>query len=175
MLFVYKLKVLTLMTCLMLVGQAFGGKCDKGSVWGDFTTEAATDSDGDGFYEINTPSKLAWFACVTTRESGTYSKAKMKITQDIDLEGKLFIPISESPNGGVKFAGTIDGQGHTISGLYIKGSEIIDTLKGGASGYAQNVGLVSVLAAGGIRPERLRSGAGPPRGGAPRRGGVLHQ
>lgn len=150
MLFVNKLKVLTLMTCLVLVGQAFGGKCDKGSVWGDFTTEAATDSDGDGFYEINTPSKLAWFACVTTHESATYGKAKIELTDDIDLEGKLFIPISESPAGGVKFAGTINGNDHTIRGLFIKGSEIIKPENGGASGYAQNVGLVSVLAAGGI-------------------------
>lgn len=134
---------------LFLASQAFGdGECADGSVWGDFTTEAATKVGN--YYEIDSPSKLAWFACVTTRESGTYGSAKMKLTQDIDLEGKLFIPISESPAGGIKFAGTIDGQGHTISGLYIKGSEIIDPLKGGAAGYAQNVGFVSVLGAGGI-------------------------
>lgn len=150
MLFVNKLKVLTLMTCLVLVGQGFaaGEKCADGSVWGEFTTEAATKV-GD-YYEIDTPSKLAWFACVTTRESGTYGKAKMKLTQDINLEGKLFIPISESPKGGTKFSGTIDGQNHAIRGLFIKGTEIVKSEYGGQDGYAQNVGLVSVLTSGGV-------------------------
>lgn len=135
---------------LLSASQGFAAECVDDTKWGDFTTTAATDSDGNGYYEIDTPEKLAWFACVTTRIAGDYLKKKIELTADIDLEGKLFIPISEHSNGGNKFAGTINGQNHTIRGLYIKGSEIIKPENGGAAGYAQNVGLVSVLAAGGI-------------------------
>lgn len=135
---------------LVLASQGFAAECVDGTKWGDFTTTAAIDSNGNGYYEIDSPEKLAWFACVTTRIAGDYLKKKIELTADIDLEGKLFIPISEHSNGGNKFAGTINGQYHTIRGLYIKGSEIIKPENGGASGYAQNVGLVSVLAAGGI-------------------------
>ena len=133
---------------LLAFGQGFAANCADSTVWGEFTTRKANLVDG--YYQIGSPEELAWFACVTTRESGTYGSAKMKLTQDIDLEGKLFVPISEGPKGDPKFKGTIDGQGYAIRGLYIKGSEIIKPEYGGASGYAQNVGFVSVLGTGGV-------------------------
>ena len=144
----FKLNQIFVLIILLAFGQGFGAKCTQGSVWGDFNTEPVEMVDD--YYPIDSPNKLAWVACVTTHESSTYGNKTFKLTDDIDLGGKLFIPISESPKGGTKFAGTINGQGHTIRGLYIKGSEIIKPEKGGASGYAQNVGLVSVLGTGGV-------------------------
>lgn len=135
---------------LLFASQVFAAECVDGTKWGDFTTTAATDSDGNGYYEIDTPEKLAWFACVTTRIAGNYLKMKVELTSDIDLGGNLFIPISEHEKGGNKFAGAINGQGHTIRGLFIKGTEIIKTENGGKNGYAQNIGLVSVLTTGGV-------------------------
>lgn len=140
-------KLLFVLVLALGFGQAFAGKCDKGSVWGDFTTEPV--GMVNNYYPIDTPEKLAWVACVTTHESSTYGNKTFKLTDDIDLEGKLFIPISESAKGSVKFTGTINGQGHAIRGLYIKGSEINKPEKGGATGYGQNIGLVSVLSGNG--------------------------
>lgn len=146
----FKLNQIFVLIILLAFGQGFAAECTDGTKWGDFTTTAATDSDGNGYYEIDTPEKLAWFACVTTRIAGNYLKMKVELTSDIDLGGNLFIPISEHEKGGNKFAGAINGQGHTIRGLYIKGTEIIKTENGGKNGYAQNIGLVSVLTTGGV-------------------------
>lgn len=150
MLFVNKLKVLTLMTCLVLVGQGFAAAltCNTGTVWGGFTTQEVTP-DEYGYYDIDTPEKLAWIACKTTHDSTNYKAAQVRLTQDIDLNGKLFIPISAG-KGDPKFRGTIDGQGHTIRGLYIKGSEIVNESVNGSKNYAQNIGLVAVLSTGGV-------------------------
>lgn len=154
MLFVNKLKVLTLMTCLVLVGQGFAAlDCADGTVWGEFKTQAATTAK-DNYYVIDTPEKLAWVSCKTT--NGSLVSNKFKLTTDIDLGGKLFIPIAagkgEKVNGtNVKFTGTLDGQGHTIKGLYIKGSEIAKSEVNGAPIYAQNIGLVAILSGGTIK------------------------
>ena len=154
MLFVNKLKVLTLMACLVLVGQGFAAlDCADGTVWGEFKTQAATTAK-DNYYVIDTPEKLAWVSCKTT--NGSLVSNKFKLTTDIDLGGKLFIPIAagkgEKVNGtNVKFTGTLDGQGHTIKGLYIKGSEIAKSEVNGAPIYAQNIGLVAILSGGTIK------------------------
>lgn len=140
---------------LLAFGQGFAFDCKTGTGWGDFLTESVTPDDS-GFYRINTPEQLAWFSCVTVHNSSTYGSAKVLITDNINLDGKLFIPISAG-TGTPKFTGTIDGQGHTIRGLYIKGSEIANNSiseitgksKNGAKAYTQNIGLVAVLSTGG--------------------------
>ncbi|MBQ3840599.1 MAG: InlB B-repeat-containing protein [Fibrobacter sp.] len=141
---------------LVLASQGFALDCATGTGWGDFLTVEATDSDGDGYYEIDTPEKLAWLSCMTVHKSNPYGAAKVKLTADLDLEGKLFIPISAG-TGSPKFTGEIDGQGHSIVNLYIKGSEIANNAtsevtgesKNGAKAYAQNIGLVAVLSGNG--------------------------
>ena len=152
-----KMKVYAFILGILLsVGQAFALDCAAGTGWGDFLTVEATDSDGDGYYEIDTPEKLAWLSCMTVHKSNPYGAAKVKLTADLDLEGKLFIPISAG-TGSPKFTGEIDGQGHSIVNLYIKGSEIANNAtsevtgesKNGAKAYAQNIGLVAVLSGNG--------------------------
>lgn len=142
-------------TIMLFVAQVFALDCKTGTGWGDFLTESVTPDDS-GFYRIDTPEQLAWFSCVTIHNSSTYGSAKVLITDNINLDGKLFIPISAG-TGTPKFTGTIDGQGHTIRGLYIKGSEIANNSKSeitgksknGAKAYTQNIGLVAVLSTGG--------------------------
>ena len=145
-----KIKYLTLILLLTVFGQGFGAAltCNTGTVWGGFTTQEVTP-DEYGYYDIDSPEKLAWIACKTTHDSTNYKSAKVRLTQDIDLNSKLFIPISAG-KGNPKFRGTIDGQGHTIRGLYIKGSEIVDENVNGSKNYAQNIGLVAVLSTGGV-------------------------
>lgn len=148
--FVNKFKILVCTACLMLVGQGFAAAltCNTGTVWGGFTTQEVTP-DEYGYYDIDMPEKLAWIACKTTHDSTNYKAAQVRLTQDIDLNSKLFIPISAG-KGDPKFRGTIDGQGHTIRGLYIKGSEIVNESVNGSKNYAQNIGLVAVLGTGGV-------------------------
>ena len=121
------------MSCLALVCQAFGAtqKCATNTIWGGFTTEVATLVDG--YYQIDTPEKLAWFACETSKEKGAQYSIKAKLTQSIDLEHKSFFPIAAGPgdNGNTGFKGEFDGQGFKISNLYMNASDLVKTELGG--------------------------------------------
>ena len=152
MLFVNKLKVLTLMTCLVLVGQGFAAdviKCAANTTWGEFKTEIASQ-DTNGYYEIDTPAKLAWFACEVTKRGTASVALNAKLTKSIDLDHKLFIPIAAG-KGTPSYGGIFDGQGFTIKNLFIKGSEIKKSENGGKSEYAQNIGLFAALKGGTVK------------------------
>ena len=147
--FVSRLKILILMTCLVFVGQGFadGEKCQAGTTWGGFTTEIATKG-ADDFYQIDTPEKLAWFACEVTKygtgNEGKKVKINARLTQSIDLQGKLFIPISAG-KGTPSFGGVFDGNGFAVKNLFIDASEIVKSENGGNTAYAQNVGFFATL------------------------------
>ncbi len=151
--FVSRLKTLILMTCLVFVGQGFAAndKCKTNTQWGEFKTEEA--SLVNGYYEIDTPEKLAWFACQTSKEKGAQYSIKAKLTQSIDLEHKSFFPIAAGPgdNGNTGFKGEFDGQGFKISNLYMNASDLVKTELGGQKNYAQNIGFVAVLGGGTIK------------------------
>lgn len=136
MLFVNKLKVLTLMTCLVLVGQGFAAcvQNSNNAVWDGSTKEEPCLVKG--FYEINTAAKLAWYGA-------NYGKGNAKLTADIDLGGHLWIPLAAGK--GDKFYGKIfDGQNHIIKNLYVNGDDLSALNKE----YAQNLGFVGVLGDG---------------------------
>ena len=143
---------LLLLTLLMLgVGSAFGAgeKCAAGTQWGGFTTVVA-NKGSDDYYEINTPEELAWFSCEITKNGGSSQKTNAKLMQSIDLQGKLFIPISAG-KGTPSYGGTFDGQGFSIKNLFIKGSEVVKSENGGKPVYAQNIGLFAVLREGTVK------------------------
>ncbi len=141
MLFVNKLKVLTLMTCLVLVGQAFAFDCSTGATWGGYKTQEVTPEGT--VYKISTPQELAWFSCYVTNNQQTAKSYNAELTRSIDMkidgEKKLFIPIAAG-GGSNKYEGTFDGKGYTISNLFIQGSQIKQVTNG-----AQNIGFVGVL------------------------------
>lgn len=74
----------------------------------------------NGIYQIGNGDELAWFA-EQTKTDGTINAV---LTDDIDLGSKEWTPIGMPASGYVTeaYAGTFDGQGHTISGLYISTS-----------------------------------------------------
>ena len=145
-------KILTLLVWLVLgMGTAFAAapKCAANTTWGGFKTVIATQN-ADGVYEIDSPEKLAWFACEITK-TGTASVAlNAKLTQSIDLQGKLFIPIAAG-KGTPSYGGIFDGQGYTIKNLFIDASEIVKPENGGNNTFAQNVALFAVLKGGTVR------------------------
>ena len=81
-----------------------------GAGW-DGTTKTAPTQDKGGVYLIDTAAKLAWFADAVNNGQTTISG---KLTANINLNGKTWTAIGTSSN---KFAGTLDGDNYTVSGL----------------------------------------------------------
>lgn len=81
-----------------------------GEGW-DGTAKTAPTQDKNGVYQIGTAAKLAWFADAVNKGDTTISG---KLTANINLNGKPWTAIGTSSN---KFAGTLDGDSHTVSGL----------------------------------------------------------
>ena len=98
------------------------------------TTTPVTTSfapNADGVYEIGSAEDLIAFRNEADGIGKTYTA---KLTADIDMTGKAWTPI-------YSFDGTIDGDGHVISGILLENADFI----GGASGI-----LVDYLEAGGV-------------------------
>lgn len=85
-----------------------------GEGW-DGTTKTAPTQDKSGVYLIDTAAKLAWFADAV---NGGQKAINGKLTANINLNGKPWTAIGTSGN---KFAGTLDGDSHTVSGLVTTG------------------------------------------------------
>lgn len=80
-----------------------------GAGW-DGTTKTAPKTE-NGVYQIGTAAELAWFADAV---NGGQRDISAKLTANINLNGKTWTAIGTSSN---KFAGTLDGDSHTVSGL----------------------------------------------------------
>ena len=78
---------------------------------GKTTTEPATNENG--VYLIGTGAELAWFA---QKVNGGSTKISGILTADIDLAGYEWTPIGTASK---QFAGTFDGQNHTVDNLSI--------------------------------------------------------
>ena len=112
-------------------------------------TYTAPATDTDGYYKIATVNDLYWLA--------TQKNVKAKLTENItvnynvlDANGNLtgsnlkeWTPITD-------FAGTLDGQGHTISGLYCNtpGSEYVGLFGSIKGGEVRHLGVVDSYFAG---------------------------
>ena len=81
-----------------------------GEGW-DGTTKTEPAQDKSGVYLIDTAAELAWFADAVNKGDTTISG---KLTANINLNGKTWTAIGTDSN---KFAGTLDGDSHTVSGL----------------------------------------------------------
>ena len=103
---------------------------DNTSWYTDAEEDAGT---ADKPYEISTAEQLAGLAQLVN--GGTnFSGKTIKLTADIDLGDKEWTPIGNDENWELKFSGTFDGDGHTISGL-----NVLDTLFPGLFGYVDGV------------------------------------
>lgn len=84
-----------------------------GEGWdGTTKTEPKTEN---GVYQIGTAAELAWFADAVQNGQTAISA---KLTANINLNGKTWTAIGTESN---KFAGTLDGDSHTVSGLVTTG------------------------------------------------------
>lgn len=84
-----------------------------GEGWdGTTKTEPKTEN---GVYQIRTAAELAWFADAV---NGGQKAINGKLTANINLNGKPWTAIGTDSN---KFAGTLDGDNYTVSGLVTTG------------------------------------------------------
>lgn len=93
-----------------------GGYPEFQKYWKDYTESfAGGDGTEDAPYQIATAGQLAYLAKLINEGTGFYGLACYKLTADINLSGKQWTPIAlNNP-----FAGTFNGNGHTVSGLAI--------------------------------------------------------
>ena len=144
-----KMKVYVFILGLMLaVGQVFASNCaadyvpPENLVWDGTSTEEPCTIDG--YYIIDNAAKLAWFAAQTnTGANNEYLSKNAKLMADLDMGDKLWTPIAAGDGIGDKlvFSGTFDGNGHSISNLYISAEELMD-LHHDSTFYAQNLGFI---------------------------------
>ena len=92
------------------------------SDWGSQANVSGVVRDGDGFVtQINNAGGLAYFA-KDVNSGKNYSGHTVVLNSDINLAGNSWCPIGNKGDcvdapATCAFAGTFDGQGHTISGL----------------------------------------------------------
>lgn len=86
--------------------------------WDGTTAEAFAGGTGtkDNPYQISNGAELAYLAQQVNSEKIDSEDTFITLTNNIDLNNKAWTPIGNSDS---VFAGTFDGNGHTISGLYI--------------------------------------------------------
>lgn len=89
------------------------------SAWNGTTVEPGKDASG--VYQIGTAEELAWLAAEINNSSNNSQSYSAVLTADIDLGYRPWTPIgcyvdwqSSHP-----YRGVFDGQGHTVSGLYV--------------------------------------------------------
>ena len=109
---------------------------------------------GKDFYLIANEANLAWFSDSIYRAGGT-STLNAKLTKSLDMGGNLFMPIAAGM-GRTLFAGTIDGNGFTISNLYIDAGKIAEIKNPSCEGSvarcnAQNAGFIAVMSGGTVK------------------------
>ena len=121
------------------------------TAWAQTTITPTTPSqDGDGYFLIGTVEELYGFAELVNNGNKT---ANAKLTADIVVNENVLDANGEAntgdfvqwtPIGNVFYSGTFDGQGHTISGLYVSGNSgevgLIGTVSGSAT--IKNLGIV---------------------------------
>ena len=106
----------------------------------DYDTNATyLNTDAQGNYLISNADELVYFAKTVNVDRETYAGKTVKLTADIDLAGKKWVPIGNLVGyPTVTFSGTFDGQGHTISNMNVVDNTVNHAVAGffGSTGGA---------------------------------------
>lgn len=82
------------------------------------------NQDAQGNYLISNANELVYFAKSVNVDGVTYAGKTVKLTADIDLAGKIWIPVGQTGGytANAYFQGTFDGNGKTIKNLNVPAS-----------------------------------------------------
>lgn len=133
-----KMKVYVFILGLMLaVGQAFAAAdcLETATIWKDCVSMPGDTTINDTVYKkITTEKELAWL-------SNNIGNNAI-LLNDLDMGGKLWIPIAAGDGSGTrKYGKVFDGNHHRISNLYVNAEELLKL----DSTYAQNLGFIGCL------------------------------
>ena len=120
--------------------------------------QPALDSDGDGYLEIGNAGQLYWFADKVNNDNANYGSANAVLTADITVNKDLLSLLEYDTKGNVtndtdftswtpvgnekyRYAGTFDGENHTVSGLYFNDDNTDDV---GFFGFVENCSISNV-------------------------------
>ena len=122
--------------------------------------QPATDSDSDDVYEIDNAGQLYWFAALVNGTNGLTQNlsANAVLTADITVNTGDVANCGGTKQAGWKdwtpivgnsypnyYAGTFDGQNHTVSGLYFNNSGVDNVGLFGATGSSGKISKVGVV------------------------------
>lgn len=122
-------------------------------VWAGADAEGGIDTswynDNDKDFKISTAAQFAGLAQLVN-EGNNFSKKTIQLTKDIRLNeqdvptgGHEWTPIGKNPK---RFEGTFDGNGHTVSGLYINDTTVIK----GLFGRVNNATIKNLIVTGSV-------------------------
>lgn len=127
--------LILLLMVMMIPSVAFAAPEQPEGNWADYTESSFAGGSGtkEDPYQIATAGQLAKLAAdinsgvVSVNYSGEY----FRLTKDIDLSEHAWTPIGIGENGnGKAFSGYFDGDGHSITGLYISEDDTVSGLFG---------------------------------------------
>ncbi|MCD8006003.1 MAG: hypothetical protein LUF29_03370, partial [Oscillospiraceae bacterium] len=122
--------LISVLICSTAVATATAASADTwdGSVATAFAGGSGTETDP---YQIATGAQLAYLASLINGSSNsTYCSCYYILTADIDLNNVSWTPIGCKSGINYYFKGTFDGDGHTISNLYMSSTSLYGGLFG---------------------------------------------
>ncbi|MDM8156322.1 hypothetical protein QUV96_01565 [Amedibacillus dolichus] len=100
----------------------------------DGTADTSWYVEGESAFTIDSAEELAGVSKLSLEENVTFDGVTLRLTRDIDLDGHKWTPIRT-------FDGTFEGQGHTVSNMYVEEKDAVS----GFFGYLSRGALVKDL------------------------------
>ena len=95
----------------------------------DGTADTSWYVEGESAFTIDSAEELAGVSKLSLEENVTFDGVTLRLTRDIDLNGHKWTPIRT-------FDGTFEGQGHTVSNMYVEEKDAVSGFFGYLSGGA---------------------------------------
>lgn len=134
---------------------------------GTSTEEVTPDTTDPDVFEISTADELAWVAEQVNSGANTFAGKTVKLVKDIDLNNKNWTPIGTNGDAAAKcFQGTFDGNGKTISNLFVDLTATPDNLGAGLFGATRNNVTIKDFTIDGAVIKNLIPGAATDNGAA---------
>ena len=100
------------------------------------TNATYLNKDASGNYLISNANELVYFAKSVNVDRETYTGKTVKLTADIDLAGKIWIPVGQT--GATQFQGIFDGQNKTIKNMTVNNPSESENVSSGFFGWIEN-------------------------------------